>query len=88
MLEQLGRTETPAKIAERKLRESELIALVSALVRELHPQRVRFIDVQPSKLSRPVPLVRIGYTCSVSKSVATTLSDRSTPRTSPLSVTS
>jgi hypothetical protein len=39
MLEQLGRTETPAKIAERKLRESELIALVSALVRELHPQR-------------------------------------------------
>ena len=63
MLEQLGRTETPAKIAERKLRESELIALVSALVRELHPQRVRFIDVQPSsRIERDLGIDSLGRT--------------------------
>ena len=63
MLEQLGRTETPAKIAERKLRESELIALVSVLVRELHPQRVRFIDVQPSsRIERDLGIDSLGRT--------------------------
>jgi hypothetical protein len=33
MLDQLDRVETPAIIAERQLRERELIALVSELVR-------------------------------------------------------
>src|SRR5664279_553256 len=63
MLEQLGRTETPAIIAERQLRERELIALVSELVRELHPQRVRFIDVQPSsRIERDLGIDSLGRT--------------------------
>ena len=59
MLEQLGRTEAP----ERQLRERELIALVGELVRELHPQRVRFIDVQPSsRIERDLGIDSLGRT--------------------------
>ena len=63
MLDQLDRVETPAIIAERQLRERELIALVSELVRELHPQRVRFIDVQPSsRIERDLGIDSLGRT--------------------------
>jgi hypothetical protein len=48
MLEQLDRADSPAALAEQKLRERDVIALVAALVRELHPQRIRFIDILPS----------------------------------------
>ena len=39
---------SPAALAEQELRERDVIALVAELVRELHPQRIRFIDVLPS----------------------------------------
>jgi len=48
MSEQLDEAESTAALAEQALRERDVIALVVALVRELHPQRVRFIDVRPS----------------------------------------
>jgi len=35
-LEQLDRADSPAALAEQKLRERDVIALVAALVRELH----------------------------------------------------
>ena len=48
MSERLDEAESPAALAEQALRERDVIALVAALVRELHPQRIRFIDVRPS----------------------------------------
>ncbi len=48
MLERLDKADSPAAVAEQELRERDVIALVAALVRELHPQRIRFIDVLPS----------------------------------------
>jgi 1-acyl-sn-glycerol-3-phosphate acyltransferase len=40
--------DSPAGLPERELRERDVIALVAELVRELHPQRIRFIDILPS----------------------------------------
>jgi 1-acyl-sn-glycerol-3-phosphate acyltransferase len=48
MSERLDEAESPVALAEQVLRERDVIALVAALVRELHPQRIRFIDVRPS----------------------------------------
>lgn len=48
MSEQLDRAETPAKTAAQQVRDRDLIAVVRELVRELHPQRARFIEVLPS----------------------------------------
>ncbi len=48
MSERLDEAESPAALAEQALRERDVIVLVAALVRELHPQRIRFIDVRPS----------------------------------------
>jgi len=48
MSERLDEAESPAALAEQALRERDVIALVAALVRELHPQRIRFIDVRLS----------------------------------------
>ena len=45
MSERLDQAAAPAAWAEQALRERDVIALVSALVHELHPQRIRFIDV-------------------------------------------
>jgi 1-acyl-sn-glycerol-3-phosphate acyltransferase len=45
MSERLDQAAAPAALAEQALRERDVIALVSALVHELHPQRIRFIDV-------------------------------------------
>src|SRR5512138_3107776 len=47
-LERLSSSDSPAKVAGQDLREQDLIMVVAALVRELHPQRFRFIDVRPS----------------------------------------
>jgi 1-acyl-sn-glycerol-3-phosphate acyltransferase len=48
MSERLDEAESPVALAEQVLRERDVIALVAALVRELRPQRIRFIDVRPS----------------------------------------
>jgi 1-acyl-sn-glycerol-3-phosphate acyltransferase len=45
MSERLDQAAAPAALAEQALRERDVIALVSALVHELHPQRIRFIDI-------------------------------------------
>jgi 1-acyl-sn-glycerol-3-phosphate acyltransferase len=45
MSERLDQAAAPAALAEQALRERDVIALVSALVHELHSQRIRFIDV-------------------------------------------
>lgn len=63
MLDQLGHTKMPQTHSEAQLRERELIALVSELVRELHPQRVRFIEVRPSsRLERALGIDSLGRT--------------------------
>jgi hypothetical protein len=46
MTKQLDQTLATA-IAEQKLGERDLVAVVAEFVRELHPQRIRFIDVLP-----------------------------------------
>ena len=63
MSEQLDRAETPAIIGEQQVRERDLIAVVRELVRELHPQRVRFIDVLPSsRIERDLGIDSLGRT--------------------------
>jgi acyl carrier protein len=63
MLEQLDRADSPAALAEQKLRERDVIALVAALVRELHPQRIRFIDILPSsRIERDLGIDSLGRT--------------------------
>jgi hypothetical protein len=43
-----GRANAPATVVEQQqVRDRDLITVVRELVRELHPQRVRFIDVLP-----------------------------------------
>jgi 1-acyl-sn-glycerol-3-phosphate acyltransferase len=48
MSERLNEAESPAALAEQASRERDVIALVTELARELHPQRIKFIDVLPS----------------------------------------
>ena len=48
MAERLDEAKLPAALAEQASRERDVIALVTELARELHPQRIRFIDVLPS----------------------------------------
>lgn len=63
MSERLDRAAVPAALAEQALRERDVIALVSALVRELHPQRIRFIDVLPSsRIERDLGIDSLGRT--------------------------
>ena len=47
-MERLDKADSPAAVAEQELRERDVIALVAALVRELHPQRIRFTDIRLS----------------------------------------
>jgi 1-acyl-sn-glycerol-3-phosphate acyltransferase len=55
--------DSPAALAEQELREHDVIALVAALVRELHPQRIRFIDVHPSsRIERDLGIDSLGRT--------------------------
>jgi len=63
MDERLNRAQTPATAAEQELRERDLIALVRELVRELHPQRIRFIDVLPfSRIERDLGIDSLSRT--------------------------
>ncbi len=41
-------SDSSVKATEREARERDLITVVAALVRELHPQRFRYIDIHPS----------------------------------------
>src|SRR3970040_682681 len=60
MLE-LVQADSPA--AEQELRERDLIAVVRELVRELHPQRARFIGVLPSsRIERDLGIDSLGRT--------------------------
>ena len=48
---------------DRKARESDLITVVAALVRELHPQRFRYIDIHPSsRIERDLGIDSLGRT--------------------------
>jgi len=47
MSETLSSSDSSVKATGRAARERDLIMVVTALVRELHPQRSRFIDVGP-----------------------------------------
>src|SRR5665811_597313 len=59
----VDKADSPAALAERELRERDVIALVAALVRELHPQRIRFIDVLPSsRMERDLGIDSLGRT--------------------------
>src|SRR5665647_1148500 len=63
MLERLDKADSPAVVAEQELRERDVIALVAALVRELRPQRIRFIDVLPSsRIERDLGIDSLGRT--------------------------
>src|ERR1019366_2368560 len=49
--------------AVRELRERDLVTVVTALVRELHPQRSRFMDVGPSsRIERDLGIDSLGRT--------------------------
>jgi 1-acyl-sn-glycerol-3-phosphate acyltransferase len=59
----VDKADSPAALAEQELRERDVIALVAALVRELHPQRIRFIDVLPSsRIERDLGIDSLGRT--------------------------
>jgi len=63
MLEQLDQANSPAAVAEQALHERDLIAVVTGLVRELHPQRIRFIDIVPSsRIERDLGIDSLGRT--------------------------
>ena len=63
MSERLDEAESPAALAEQALRERDVIALVAALVRELHPQRIRFIDVRlASRIERDLGIDSLART--------------------------
>ncbi len=60
-MESLVRSDSPA--AARELRERDLSMVVTALVRELHPQRSRFIDIRPSsRIERDLGIDSLGRT--------------------------
>ncbi len=62
-MEQLNRPVLPAAIPDRDIHEDDLIAVVAALVRELHPQRFRFIDVTgASRIERDLGIDSLGRT--------------------------
>ncbi len=63
MSERLNGPDSPAKAKERESQESDLIAVVAALVRELHPQRHRYIDIRPSsRIERDLGIDSLGRT--------------------------
>jgi 1-acyl-sn-glycerol-3-phosphate acyltransferase len=63
MAERLDRADLPAVAAEQASRERDVISLVMTFVRELHPQRIRFIDVLPSsRIERDLGVDSLGRT--------------------------
>jgi 1-acyl-sn-glycerol-3-phosphate acyltransferase len=63
MLESLGQAKSETGAVAQQQRVRELIAIVAELVRELHPQRVRFIDIEPSsRIERDLGIDSLGRT--------------------------
>ena len=63
MQESVDQANASGAAAERELRERDLIAVVGELVRELHPQRARFIGVLPSsRIERDLGIDSLGRT--------------------------
>lgn len=53
----------PDQASEQTVRDRDLIAVVGELVRELHPQRYRFIDIAPSsRIERDLGIDSLGRT--------------------------
>ncbi|MEX1082748.1 MAG: AMP-binding protein [Xanthobacteraceae bacterium] len=63
MQERLHQADASTVASEQEIREREVIALVRELVRELHPQRVKFIEVLPaSRIERDLGIDSLGRT--------------------------
>ena len=63
MSERLDGSNSPVKGTERGSDERDLIMVVSGLVRELHPQRFRYIDIRPSsRIERDLGIDSLGRT--------------------------
>jgi 1-acyl-sn-glycerol-3-phosphate acyltransferase len=63
MQEQRDKAHSPAATAEQATRERDLIAVVAALVRELHPQRARFMGFHlSSRIERDLGIDSLGRT--------------------------
>jgi 1-acyl-sn-glycerol-3-phosphate acyltransferase len=63
MSESLSQANPEVGALERQKRAQELIAVVAELVRELHPQRVRFIDIESSsRIERDLGIDSLGRT--------------------------
>jgi 1-acyl-sn-glycerol-3-phosphate acyltransferase len=63
MLDQVEQAGPPAAVAGQQSRERDVIAVVAELVRELHPQRFRFINVMPSsRIERDLGIDSLGRT--------------------------
>jgi len=55
--------DSSVRTTDREARERDLITVVAALVRELHPQRFRYIDVHPSsRIERDLGIDSLGRT--------------------------
>jgi 1-acyl-sn-glycerol-3-phosphate acyltransferase len=63
MSDSLDQTKSEAGAAAQKQRARDLIAVVAELVRELHPQRIRFHDIEPSsRIERDLGIDSLGRT--------------------------
>jgi 1-acyl-sn-glycerol-3-phosphate acyltransferase len=63
MVEQDSQPDPPPAMAGQDARERDLIAVVAGLVRELHPQRMRSIDIAPlSRIERDLGIDSLGRT--------------------------
>jgi len=63
MSESLDQVHLEADAAEQNQRARDLIAVVAELVRELHPQRIRFLDIGPSsRIERDLGIDSLGRT--------------------------
>lgn len=63
MSDSLDQTKPEAGAAAQEQRARDLIAVVAELVRELHPQRSRFLDIEPaSRIERDLGIDSLGRT--------------------------
>jgi 1-acyl-sn-glycerol-3-phosphate acyltransferase len=63
MSESLDQVHLEADAAEQNRRARDLIAVVAKLVRELHPQRIKFLDIEPtSRIERDLGIDSLGRT--------------------------
>ena len=63
MTDTTSQTNPSATVTEQERRERDLIGVIAQLVRELHPQRFRFIDIAPpSRIERDLGIDSLGRT--------------------------